>query len=1259
MYLRRLIFEEYGRPGLPIFRYVIIETDDGARWDDPELPSNGSEDFDKLNMINASITNTQVIKDKLEPDNPTYNENLVQWLDANLLDIPGNQFVDGAANIRMAGRLCLWENWGKITGRLNDYLDAIIAETNIQRTNEILRQYYTRKQISMTTQGNNTPDIADKVKAKLIENQNRNIFIVGSLCGGTCGGMMTDLVYWLRSQLGLWSKLPDDDTSTSQIYGIFTILDSKLANEKENQIFAANCFTSLKEVDFYNHPSSLYNVTFPSGESTGDRNDSPFDYLLTVSPSGKTPAIRFVDENGQVELKGLNQMVAMNLFADVVAGSGEMKGAIRTDWRQHEKYNRPKETNQLTRSLATFGASAVWYPKYRISGAAADLIGAENCQAWMRDVTDRNKYKNKAKSEWDRILKENIGILTQLTDAKPLKNELDELVSQIRSQFMRCESTAQLQNQIKNAPLQGTPMADRFGPKGEYYNTIKQQMSLCGRALRDAVDELIQREIDNLGFSGEVSLGDAMYFFDMLDETIAADEKRCPERMPNLNVDSISLKGLEIAESNRWTKIIGLKKQAILQQKESICNEYEHQVNQAFIDLRNYFLKYVLQNLRRHLGIRMQPQGAVPDNYRTVKESLDAMTKKVQNCEALFKDDYEHLIEPRKQMNVRIIVNNANNSLAEDVQAVKNGVDVLEQTEKTQIYNEILERSGRSMSLTEFFQQSEQEIFLRIKQVYQRHALRTISQFDVAKQGRAKLGAELVELAQRSNPYQNFDARYVPAKLQRLPNLICGRESQVLDELRRYMVQHRLNFERISPSPLEHLLIFYMEEAAFAIDDLASAQSLEKCYRTSRAQYGHHTHQNPSAFDPLKFFRKMEMERWVRVALELIPDEVFKASRNGWLFEWQNLRGFKDAVNVENKREIAFLAEENLNGYEKCITAIRKALSHHGRNEVVQLINQTGKYSEDRAFYDVILKDLFGDEIPEPSEQIAVEDDSLSRTTAQAEIPDEVEDLKPPFPQAVQPTEETQRPQFVDSSTPLDDSNASEETFDDKLTEQPDEVTDEDALLKQIEEEEPVSSIPESDSLEGLKFEDASSPLDKIDTTEIEEDSVQPQIPEASVEAKLDSSEEEPTFEDVSSTLDESDKTSISEDFVLLQRTTKPEEIKSDASEETILEDTSSEIIDVEVDSEKVQFWTEAALSLIPEIFTETDDGEHAFEYEGKLYPVHQLSVFDSDELKQVYVDSVLQGFQLLGHDEVKSRIENADDYESNSKFYDELLEEI
>lgn len=168
---------------------------------------------------------------------------------------------------------------------------------------------------------------------------------------------------------------------------------------------------------------------------------------MLVSPSGKTPAIRFVDENGRVELKGLNQMVSMNLFADVVAGSGEMKGAIRTDWRQHELYNRPKKTNQLTRSLAAFGASAVWYPKYRISGAAADLIGAEHCRLWTRDVVDKNKYGNKAKSEWDRILKEDIGILTQLTDAKPLKNELDELVSQIRSQFMRCESSAQLKNQ--------------------------------------------------------------------------------------------------------------------------------------------------------------------------------------------------------------------------------------------------------------------------------------------------------------------------------------------------------------------------------------------------------------------------------------------------------------------------------------------------------------------------------------------------------------------------------------------------------------------------------------------------------------------------------------------------------------------------------------------------------------------------------------------------------------------------------------------
>ena len=978
MYLRRLIFEEYGRPGLPILRYVIIETDEGAKWEDPELPSNGSEDFDKLNIISASITNTQVIKEKFAPENSAYNENLVQWLDQNLLDIPGNQFVDGAANIRMAGRLCLWENWDKITGRLNDYLDSVTAEVNIQRTNDILREYYSRKQINVAKLEDETSNTPDTVKAKLIEDKTRNIFIVGSLCGGTCGGMVIDLAYWLRLQLGLWNRQPDDDTPMSQIYSIFTMLDSKIANEKENQIFAANCFASLKEIDFYNHINSIYNVTFPNGESTGDRNDSPFDYLLVVSPSGKTSSIRFVDENGQIELKGLNQMVAMNLFADVVAGSGEMKGAIRTDWRQHELYNRPKKTNQLTRSLATFGASVVWYPKYRISGAAADLIGEEHCRAWTRDVEDKNKYEREAKRAWDGILRENIGILTQLTDAKPLQNELNELFSQIRSQFMRCESFDQLKIQMKNAPTQGIPIVDRLNSTGEYYKTIERQSPLCEEALRNAVDELLQQQINNLGFSREASLGDLTYFFDVLDEAIEADENRCPASAPNLNVDSINLRGLEIAESNRWTKNIGLQKKAVMQQKNRICDEYVRRVNNTFTELRNYFLKGVLRNLRCHLGVRLQPKGAVPDNYRTVKERLDAIIKKIRNCEALFREDYEHLIEPHRQMNVRIIVKNANNSLEEDVQSVRNGVENLKQTEKTQIYNEVLARSGRSMPLTDFFQQSEREIFLRIKQIYQRHALRSISQFDVAKQARAKLGQELVDLAQRSNPYQNFDARYEPAKLQKLPNLICGRESMVLDELKRYMFQHHLDFERISPSPLEHLLIFYMEEAAFAMDDMVSFELLLKCYRNSKAQYGHHTHQNPDTFDSLKFFRKRELERWVRVGLELISDEVFNPSQKGWLFEWKDERGLRDAVNVENKREVEFLAESRLEGCEKCIAEIKEALCAYDRNEVVELINKTGKYGEDREFYEEILKDLFGDEIPpKPPEEESPREDEV------------------------------------------------------------------------------------------------------------------------------------------------------------------------------------------------------------------------------------------------------------------------------------------
>ena len=70
--LRELMSEEYGRAGLPIFRYIAIETDGLTEVEN----TNQMKDYEQINLVNATIGNFATIKLRLDPDDPRYSP---QW----------------------------------------------------------------------------------------------------------------------------------------------------------------------------------------------------------------------------------------------------------------------------------------------------------------------------------------------------------------------------------------------------------------------------------------------------------------------------------------------------------------------------------------------------------------------------------------------------------------------------------------------------------------------------------------------------------------------------------------------------------------------------------------------------------------------------------------------------------------------------------------------------------------------------------------------------------------------------------------------------------------------------------------------------------------------------------------------------------------------------------------------------------------------------------------------------------------------------
>ena len=255
-HLRALNHKEYGYAGLPIFRYISIETDAGNNGQvdidnddrvhfgyDGDVPKSlasglSPQSYERNQVVHTTISDPEPIRARIDnPDSSVFNKDLADWLSERILDSKAvRRGGAGAGNLRMAGRLSLWENWNK-GSRVGPTLSA--AYYSLEN-----RDY--RNEAASFLKRHFGCDIG-------VDSKYRNIFILGTLCGGTCSGMLLDIAYYFQD-------IVDEGT---EIYGIFTMFNEGLARGGDSDILLANCYAGLVELDFYTRPETEYRLTLP------------------------------------------------------------------------------------------------------------------------------------------------------------------------------------------------------------------------------------------------------------------------------------------------------------------------------------------------------------------------------------------------------------------------------------------------------------------------------------------------------------------------------------------------------------------------------------------------------------------------------------------------------------------------------------------------------------------------------------------------------------------------------------------------------------------------------------------------------------------------------------------------------------------------------------------------------------------------------------------------------------------------------------
>ena len=742
--LRKLMSEEFKKSGLPLFRYIAIETRDAETGNNPR----NSEDYEQITVVNATIENTEPIKNQLDSAQPNYNPHLTDWLD-NRLPIHIQSFKDGASNIRMAGRLCLWnrDNWRQIQRTLDGARNAVLNPHNRENTLNILRQHYEAK---------NLP-----VPNRLVNLNGINAYVVGTLCGGTCSGMLIDMAYFLRHLLG--------GGTANKVYGFFTMLDRLLAEDSAENIatHAANCYAGLSELNYYNHADTIFDVTFPNNQRV-TTPQIPFDYAMFVSPTGKFPNIRFIADEA-VDEEGLNLMVALNLFAETVGDTDGKKEAIRTDWVQYGGYGGMKpvpvgETSKMVKCFASFGLTAVWYPKYRIASAAACSASQGLCEYWSNGHTEKAAIKTEARQEWDNI-KGNVSILSspQLIGKPSLKNEIEALLNTARQTFNQITSVDDLRSEMNTYPPKGDtgPFNIRFSDGGRYHAWMAGNVDKCQKAFINAIESSFENHLKGIDLYGTYGLGDVRAFFEELDQIIKQAQDQCPSQLPTLTLDSLDFEPMRTAK-NFWTKLAGKQEEAIQAHGLRLIDEYHQLIlgdKGIYRKLRDYFLRQVLQAARAKLGFEVHADDT------TINQQLNQIEATLKTCDRTFQADYKSEIEPPKYECVKIVTNNQHNSIKTDADSLsKQIIDDITP-------DELIVEDGQPITIDTFLKKEHTEISHQMTETYRRLALRKINEDGQAGIANALVvtkareilntaGDDIRDLATRSNPYQAFIPGY-------------------------------------------------------------------------------------------------------------------------------------------------------------------------------------------------------------------------------------------------------------------------------------------------------------------------------------------------------------------------------------------------------------------------------------------------------------------------------------------------------------------
>lgn len=331
--VRRLIEETYGSlNNFPIVSFLVIDTDKDYKVTNPTAAGSGLKDNEKHW---ASVAGKEARNMMSDISNFPWIDNwFPRELERNL-----GALEAGAGQIRACGRFALFCNYHALQQKFKEACNRIKGKENF---------------------------MLDRYGIK-VSSTGLNVFVTGSISGGTGSGMLIDIGYCLRHWLrGEGSPLITAIVPMPNAFAGINVGDRVLANG----------YAALMELSYFSDYRTEYVSQFSNSLTDEVRSQQPpFDFTYLIGT-----------KNGESEFKldQIREMIAQDVFLDLTSDFSPHKRSIRDNiksaWASQDPGGRGYPKNFMS-----FGLSTIEIPIAQIRTSLAERLATDLVNWWLNE----------------------------------------------------------------------------------------------------------------------------------------------------------------------------------------------------------------------------------------------------------------------------------------------------------------------------------------------------------------------------------------------------------------------------------------------------------------------------------------------------------------------------------------------------------------------------------------------------------------------------------------------------------------------------------------------------------------------------------------------------------------------------------------------------------------------------------------------------------------------------------------------------------